>query len=113
MAARLIGRRIAAPVRRLAGREDRLGREISDLDADIRAEPELRNGVIEPLLANECLDPTIFDLSAVQRLVREQFDSGRDHGALLGSLASLGLAHSQLLGGNLADVPLYLRTAST
>ncbi len=109
MTARLIGRKVAAPVRRLLGREDRLGREINDLDADIRAEPQLRSGLLDPILAGAHLDPAIFDVGAVQRLVQAEFDQHRDHGALLGSLASLGLAHRQIIGGDVADVPAYLR----
>jgi asparagine synthetase B (glutamine-hydrolysing) len=112
MTASWVGRRLAGPVRRLVGREDRLGREISDLDADYRAEPALRTRLFEPLLRDGSLDERLFDLDRLQRMVVDEYEGRGDHAALLGQVMSLGLAQRMLARSGLEDVPPAYRRAS-
>jgi asparagine synthetase B (glutamine-hydrolysing) len=111
MVARFAGRKLADPVRRLFGREDRLGRELSDLDADVRDESALRTQLLEPLVQAGHLDGNIFSLSAITQVCRDHYEAGAQHGRLLMQLTSIGLAVRQLLHGDVAGVPLAYRSA--
>ncbi len=93
----LAGRKIAGPARRLFGREDRLGRELSDIHADYRAEPALRETLLEPLLAGGHIDPEVFDTARVLGRTTDHFDHGGDHAVELGVVLSMGLARQMLL----------------
>ncbi len=100
-----VGRRVAAPLRRLAGREDRLGREINDLDADVRNEPALQDQLLMPLLADGCLDDSIFANKEVVTLANDHFAGRSDHGWLLMQLISHGLAVKLLVRNETERLP--------
>lgn len=112
MAARLAGRKALGPALRLLGREDRLGRELSDLDADIRDESELDTKILRPSIAQRWLDDSVFSLPDIAKIADAHFGGTADHGALLAQLISLGLASRMLLHGDVADVPIRYRAPS-
>jgi asparagine synthase (glutamine-hydrolysing) len=110
MVTRFAARKVAEPVRRLIGKEDRLGRELSDLDADFRAEPALRTEVLEPLVQQRWLDDCVFSLPAVAELTQAHFAGRADAAAVLAQVASLGLAWRMLVRGEVDDVPAEYRS---
>lgn len=109
MAARLASRKAFSPVMRLLGREDRLGREFSDLDADIRCERELDSRVVRPSLAQHWLDDRVFSFPGIEKIADMHFDGAADHGVVLAQVMSLGLASRMLLQGDISNLPTAYR----
>lgn len=110
MVARKIGRRISQPLGRLLGREDRLGRELSDLDADIRAEHGLLTEILKPAISRQWLDDGVFSVRAIDELAEQHYSSQANHGALLAQLMTMALASRIFLQKDPRDVPQALRS---
>jgi asparagine synthetase B (glutamine-hydrolysing) len=108
MAARYLGRKALQPVRALLPRKDGLGRSFRDLDAHVRAEPELVSDILEPLLQAGMFPSEIFDHAGIRAIVDEQYRQGGQHEGEISRLISWGLATKYFLHDELADVPTEL-----
>lgn len=105
MAARLVGRKLGAPLRRLAGTEDRLGLELGDLNDHFRAEPALRSELLEPLMAGGQIDAEVFSLDKIADLTEQQYSAQGTHAVVLSHVMSIGLAVRMLVQGDLSALP--------
>jgi len=105
MISRYLLRRAARPLRRFSPEESKLGREFRDLNEDFRAEPQLVNDVLRPLLRSGVYPNSIFDHDGIERLIREHYDRGASHERMLGLLISWGLAVRYFLHDETSDVP--------
>src|SRR5262249_26785288 len=63
MVARFVAVRMTAPFRKLVSKRQPLGREFRNLGEDFRAEPELMDGILKPLLRAGVLPESIFNYS--------------------------------------------------
>jgi asparagine synthase (glutamine-hydrolysing) len=105
MAARYVGRKALAPAAKLFRRQEPPGREFRDLNADFRAEPELMDRVLRPLLASGILPARIFDHAGIEAVIREHYEQNASHENLLSLLISWGLAAKYFLHDDISDVP--------
>jgi asparagine synthase (glutamine-hydrolysing) len=104
MAARYAGRKLWAPIERLKGGAS-LGREISDLNAELRQEPELVTHVLQPMLDGGIFDPRYFDNAEIAAIVSEHYEGRANHGSMLTLLISWGLASRYFLHSDLTGIP--------
>jgi hypothetical protein len=104
MVARYAGRKLWAPFQRLKG-DVSLGREISDLNTELRQEPELATHVLQPMLNGGIFDAEHFDQGEIAAIIAEHYDGRANHGSVLSLLISWGLASRFFLHGDLAGVP--------
>lgn len=112
MAMDLAMRKLSAPIGRVFGHEDRLGRELSDLDADLRTDHAVRDRLLGPLIDGGYLDDQVFDLNAIRRITAEHYCGKANHGELVVQLVTLGLAAKQLVSGEVRDIPEIYRTSN-
>lgn len=92
-------------VRSLLGSPVPLGREFRHLDDDFRAEPELIEKVLRPLLQRGVYPPSIFNSRAIEQVVEEHYRKNARHEAVLSLLISWGVAVNYFLHDNFSDVP--------
>jgi asparagine synthetase B (glutamine-hydrolysing) len=86
-------------------RHPSLGREFRSLDDDFRAEPELIDLILKPLLTSDVLPDSVFNHAGIADIVREHRESKIGHEGVLGLLISIGLALKYFLHDDFADVP--------
>jgi hypothetical protein len=98
-------RRISAPIRNLIARQPSLGREFRDLSQDFRAEPEVVNGILRPLLQSGIFPGTIFNAGAIEQIIREHYEQQASHEHALALLTSWGLAVKYFLHDDLTGAP--------
>jgi hypothetical protein len=105
MAARYVGRKALAPLQKLLPSQTSLGREFRDLDDDFRAEPQLADNVLLPMIVEGVFPEDIFDLRAIEETANEHYlDQGR-HQDILALLISWGLGKKFFLHDDLTEVP--------
>lgn len=105
MVVRYAVRKSVAPFRRILRMEDSLGREFRDLGGDFRAEPELAEQVLRPMLQAGVYPENIFNQSAIEEIVVEHYEQSGKHENLLSLLISWGVAAKYFLHNDLSDVP--------
>jgi len=105
MVARYAGRKVAQPVQRLLRAKAPLGREIGDLNDDFRAEPELMDNILRPMLQAGIFPENIFDRSAIEQIIEEHYQRHGKHENVLSLLISWGLAARFLLHEDFSEVP--------
>lgn len=110
MVARYLGRKAAAPFQRLLASRTPLGREFRDLDDDFRAEPQLIDNILRPLLCAGIFPEDIFNLRAIDEMIHEHYQGNGKHQEMLSLLISWGLGAKFFLHDDLSDVPseIYL-----
>ncbi len=108
MTLRYLGRRAAAPFKKLFLPREPLGREFRDLSEDFRAEPELMDQILRPLLEAEIFPPELFNRSGIEQIVREHYEQNARHESILSLLISWGLGVKYFLRDDLSDVPAEL-----
>jgi len=103
MVLRYAGRKLAAPLVR-----GKLGRAPRDVGQQFRAEPELMDQVLKPLLAQGIFPEEIFDRAAIEQVADEHYRGVARHESLLSALISWGLGAKYLLRDDFGDVdPRY------
>jgi asparagine synthetase B (glutamine-hydrolysing) len=105
MVARFAVAKAVGSVRKLFRAQPQLGREFRDLSRDYRAEPELIEQILKPLLKSSALSATIFNHRAIDRLIHEHYALKASHETVLGLLISVGLALKFFLHDELSDAP--------
>ncbi len=110
MVARLLGRKAIAPFKELLRRQAPLGREFRDVDEDFRAEPQLVEEVLRPLLRSDIFPAEMFHLSEIEALIEEHYKKNACHEAILSGLISWGLAMKYFLRAEISDVPSAMYT---
>jgi asparagine synthase (glutamine-hydrolysing) len=111
MATRYVARKAVAPVRRRFQAKEPLGREFRDLNDDIRAEPELIDNLLRPMLNAGIFPEQIFQRKAIEDLLEEQFKRAGRHENIVSLLISWGLASKYFVHDDVSDVPasIYMR----
>jgi asparagine synthase (glutamine-hydrolysing) len=99
------GRKAASLFRKVLHRNAPLGREFRDLNDDFRAEPELMDKVLKPLLQAGVFPPAIFNLSAIEAIIDEHYNKRGKHENILSLLISWGLGIKYFVHDDLSDVP--------
>jgi len=94
--------------RKLVSARQPLGREYHDLAANFRAEPELMDQILRPLLRDSALPESIFNYSAVDQTMREHYESKANHEHVLALLISVGLALRFFFYDDLSEAPRNL-----
>jgi asparagine synthetase B (glutamine-hydrolysing) len=106
MVARYAARNSVAPFKRILHMQSALGREFRDLNDDVRAEPELADQILGPLLKEGIFPPNVFSYTAIEHIVQEHYKGAGNHENLICLLISWGLAAKYLLYENLSDPPV-------
>jgi hypothetical protein len=94
-----------AVLQRVIPGQSGLGREFRDLAEEFRAEPELVDEILAPLLHSGILPESIFRRNAIEELIAEHYKSNGRHEQTLGLLISLGLGIKYFLHDDFSDVP--------
>src|SRR5713226_7823360 len=100
-----ISRKALAPAEALFRKQKPIGREFRDLNADFRAEPQVIDRVLRPLLASGIFPAYIFDHAGIEAVIREHYEQNASHENLLSLLVSWSLAAKYFLHDDLSDVP--------
>ena len=108
MIAKYAGRKASAPLQRLFRPSASLGRDMRDLNDDFRAEPELVDKILRPLLRAGIYPEGIFSRHAIEELIEEQFQRNGQNETTLSLLIAWGLAAKFFLHDDLADVPAQM-----
>ncbi len=108
MVAGFVAGRAAAAFRKVLPGKESLGREFRDLAGDFRAEPELMDQVLKPLLRSSILPESVFNHAAIDEIIREHYEAKANHEYLLGLLISLGLGMKFFIHDDLSEVPRQL-----
>jgi len=105
MAIRYLVRKLTSPFAKLILSEAPLGRDFSNLGEEFRAEPELFEYVIKPLLDGEVFPSHVFDRKGIEDIVTQHYEKKRNHEAIIATLISWGVAAKYFLHDDLSDVP--------
>ncbi len=105
MVARYLGRKAAAPLEKWFPGQKPMGREFRDLSADFRAEPELVEQILRPLLRADIFPARMFNCAGIEEIIREHYERNGRNENLLSLLISWGLAVKYFLQQDLSDVP--------
>lgn len=105
MVMRFAAAKTTAAFRKRMSARPELGREFRDLGEDFRAEPELVDLILKPLLRAGGLPDSIFNHSAIDQIIREHYEQKATHQDMLGLLISLGLALKFFMYDELSDAP--------
>lgn len=105
MATCYVARKAVAPARRLLQKREPLGREFRDLNEDLRAEPQLLDDLLRPMLDAGVYPERIFQRKEIEVLLEEQFHRAGRHENLVSLLISWGLASKFFLHDDLSDAP--------
>jgi asparagine synthase (glutamine-hydrolysing) len=76
-----------------------LGRESTDIDTTVRAEPELISNILEPLIEDGIFSTDIFDVDGIRQIVTDHYDRGARHALTISLLISWGIAAKHFLHG--------------
>jgi len=106
MMIRYIGRKTTAPVSKFFGAKASLGREFQSPDEDLRAEPEMLEKVLRPLIRDGIFPEHIFDYGKIEKMLDEHSRGNRGHYETIFLLISVGLALKFFLYDDVTDVPL-------
>jgi len=105
MTARYAGKKAGAPFRRIMHLESGLGREFRNLDDDVRAEPELAEQILRPLLAAGIYPENVFNRKAIEEILLDHYEKHGKHENIICLLISWGLAAKYLVHNDLSDLP--------
>jgi len=100
MAVRLLARKTTTPVLRALGIGPGLGREFSDVAAQVRSEPALIDDLLRPMMNAGVYPADLFDNAGINALVDEHYNRGADHAILIALIISWGIASQALVGGS-------------
>ncbi len=109
MTVEFAGRKAKSLVNRVTGKAEGLGREFRNVDDDFRAEPELVDQILNPLLNAGVFPAEIFNVDQVRAIVDEHYHRGRNHEAVLSKLIAWGLAATFFMRGDDRAFPDSLR----
>lgn len=109
MAGSYLGRKALAPVSKALGIKPDLGRAPRDLAAGFRAEPDLRDKMLLPLLREGVFEDSLFDPAGIEAMVAEHYAGKANHEDALGRLISWGLAVRFFRDRDLREAPAELR----
>lgn len=99
------GRKLSTPVQNLLGLERGLGRNPRDMNAAFRAEPELFNEILKPLINAGVFVEEIFNISGIEQIFSRHYENKANDWEMLSLIISLGLAVKYFLHDDFADVP--------
>jgi asparagine synthetase B (glutamine-hydrolysing) len=105
MVARYAAGKAAAAIRRSLRVPEPLGREFRDLNDDIRAEPQLADLIIRPLLRAGVFPPDMFNHEAIEQILTDHFEKNGRHENIISLLVSWGLAAKFILGSDVDEIP--------
>lgn len=112
MTGNYLGRKSTDLLRKISGAgKQPLRREIRDLGGDYRAEPQLVEKILRPMLAQGLFPSDIFSLEGIENIIEAHYSGRERHQEMLASLISFGLAHKYFALGEVGEVPEYLRHA--
>lgn len=104
-----IMRRGADLLRRATGTRQPLRREIRDLAGEVRADPQLADTVLRPMIDQGIFPTDIFSMNGIENILAAHYSGRERHEELLALLISFGLAYKFIGLGETADVPASLR----
>lgn len=107
-----VGRQISEPSKKLIGRQEALGREFRDLGEDFRAEPQLIDNILRPLLRSGIFPTELFNHSGIEEIISDHYQRKGHHEAILSGLISWGLAAQYFVHDDPSDVPLDMYNPS-
>lgn len=105
MVVRYLGRKAIMPFHQFFRAPTSLGREFRDVNDDFRAEPQLVDNVLRPLMRDGIFPQNMFNLSAIEDIIEEHYQHNGKHQDMLSLLISWGLGAKFFLHNNLASVP--------
>ncbi len=108
MVARYAAGKARGTLRRLFRLHEPLGREFRDLNDDFRAEPQLMDQVLRPMLRAGIYPVEIFNHSAIEEIITEHYERNGRHENVLSLLISWGLAAKYFIHEDFSDVPLEM-----
>jgi len=109
MAGAYLGRKAMGPIARALGIKPDLGRAPRDLASAFRAEPDLRDKVLVPLLREGVFQDSVFDPAGIEALADEHYAGKANHEDALGRLISWGLAVRFFRNRDLREAPAELQ----
>ena len=98
-------RKTLSPIGNALGIERGLGRKSINMDAAFRAEPELIDDILMPLLSDDIFPERIFDRTGIQTLISRHYERKSNHWEIISLLISWGLAVRFFLRDDRSDVP--------
>lgn len=113
MTLRYAGRKLASPFQTWGRSAPPLGREFRDLDEEFRAEPQLMEHILRPLLKQGVFPGEMFNLTEIQALIDDHYHAKGRHSGLLSQLISWGLAVQFLVVDDAPAIPTELIEAGT
>lgn len=112
MTSNFVARKSTDLLRRISGgRKQPLRRDIRDLASDYRAEPQLVDKVLRPMLDRGLFPNDIFFREGIENIIAAHYSGRERHEEMLASLISFGLAHKYFSLGEVEEVPAHLRQA--
>ncbi|MBA3033143.1 MAG: hypothetical protein KKF85_08075 [Gammaproteobacteria bacterium] len=109
MASEFAMRRGADLMRKAFGSGQPLRREMRDLAGDVRAEPQLADAVLRPMLASGIFPTDMFSRDGIEEIIAAHYSGRERHEELLSLLISFGLAFRFIVLGDVVDAPKHLR----
>lgn len=109
IASRFAGRKLRSAFDAVVGRPAPLGRNIRNLGDDFRAEPQLVDRILLPLVDEGYLPRELFDAEGIRTLAAEHYAGRVSAEETLAQLISLGLALKLIGAQDTRDVPETLR----
>lgn len=111
MVMRYLGRKVAEPLLNRMRTAPALGRDYRDLNEDFRAEPQVVDEILRPLLKDGIFPDGVFDRSGIEAVIEEHYGGKAGHADLLSLLISWGLAARYFVAGDMAMAPSELFAA--
>lgn len=105
MVARYAAGKATGALRQLFRLHEPLGREFRDLNDDFRAEPQLIDHILRPMLRAGTYPVEIFNHRAIEEIVTEHYQRNGRHENVLSLLISWGLAAKYFIQEDFSDVP--------
>ena len=102
---RYFAKKTLSPIGNALGIERGLGREPINMDAAFRAEPELVNDILMPLLSDDIFPEQIFSHSGIRKLISMHYEIKSNHWEIISTLISWGLAVRFFLRDDHSEVP--------
>ena len=105
MIVRYLSRKAYAALRQPFRLRAPLNREFRDLNDDFRAESQLVQNILRPLLQAGIYPDNIFNVRNIEEMIDEQYQRNGNHEQMLSLLISWGLASKFFLQEDISDVP--------
>ena len=105
MVLRYAGRKLWGPLQAGLRIDPGLGRDPTDMNAAFRAEAELIDDILDPLLVDNVFPERIFDRDGIRTLISGHYEKNSRDYAIISMLISWGLAVKFFLHDDFSDVP--------